>query len=109
MKVPPGQLPLSNFPSGQLLNRFELRSFDSELHLSKASIPRLELNNYFKHIYLKFGNVPVSYKVSIQWQSRNLANMDKMPVNRVLWSLLNKVSQVFKCLECLSALSALAP
>ena len=35
-------------------------------------------SNYSKHVYLKCGNVPVSHKINIQWQSKNLANMPKI-------------------------------
>ena len=58
------------------------------------------LHKLFKHIYFKCGNIVVSYTAKIQRrQSGNLANMLKMPVNGVSWSLLKKVPQAPKYLE----------
>ena len=61
-------------------------------------------------VYFKCSNIIVSYTAKIQWrQSGNLANILKMSVNRVPWSLLKKVPQAPKCLEYPSASSAWLP
>ena len=60
------------------------------------------LNNYFKHVYLKCDNVPISYKVNIQWQLGNSTNMFKMTVNGGPSNLLSKVPQVLKRPSALS-------
>ena len=55
------------------------------------------LHKYFKHDYLKCGDIVASYQDNIQWRrSGNLANMLETPVNGVPLSLLNKVPQVPK-------------
>ena len=61
------------------------------------------LNNYFKHVYLKCDNVPISYKVNIQWQLGNSTSMLKMSVNGRPSNLLSKVPQVLKRPSALSA------
>ena len=72
------------------------------------------LKKYFKLVYLTCANVLVSLKVNIQWwRTKNLANIVKMPVNGVPWSLLSKclkcasaqVPWVLECLKCHSASS----
>lgn len=63
------------------------------------------LHKYFKHDYLKCGDIVVSYQDNIQWRrSRNLANMLETHVNGVPSSLLNNVPQVPKWLEYPTAL-----
>ena len=87
---------------------FEIKREDGRQPLKTGELECM-LNKYFKHVYLTCGNVLVSFKVNIQWsQSRNLANIVKMPVYGVPWSLLNKVSRVSwvpECLKCHSASS----
>ena len=60
-----------------------------------------------QHVYLKCGNPESSYKIKLQFRSRNLANMCQMLINGVPWSLPNKVSQVTGHLECLMCLGYL--
>ena len=71
----------------------------NEVSLGVVTLAADNLYKYFKHVYLKCGNLLIFYNHRNKWWSRNLAYMLKIPKNWVPWTLLNKVPHVPKCLD----------